>query len=129
VWNLDDDSRYFKLLSISIPHAETWGGFDREKRERIRAAVIEQWSESVPAARWWALRLYARKAGAKWDIENIPKLVVDAFSAEQLAKDSSSYPQLGLYQCDTIECVRMVQVAGEPCAGGDSTLIEIYGAR
>ena len=129
MWNLDDASRYFKVVSVTVPHAETWGGSDGEKRERIRSAALDKWPSSMPAARWWAFRLYTRKGGTNWDIENIPKLVVDAFSAKQLTEDRSSHHQLGLYRCDTIEYVRMVQVAGESHQGGDSTVIEIFGAR
>jgi hypothetical protein len=49
--------------------------------------------EILPAAKWWAFRLFSRKPGNGWDVENIPKLIVDAFSDEQIQKDRSDYPR------------------------------------
>jgi hypothetical protein len=129
MWNLDDERAYFRLPPMTILRAYTWGDHDRDKRESIRRAVAPDFPSEVPRARWWAFRLYARKGGDGWDIENIPKLVVDAFCGEQIVKDRSAYPQLQLYEKDTIEFVRMVQVAGEQSSRGDSTVIEIFGAR
>lgn len=129
MWNLDDAGLYFKLLSARVPYAHTWGASDREKREDIRGALAFRFPSSVPPACWWAFRLYTRKRGVAWDVENIPKVVVDAFSKEQIQKDGSAYSQVGLYANDTIEHVRMVQVAGEPGSGEDSTIVEIFGAK
>ena len=129
MWDLDDGRLYFKVISVTIPYAYTWGSEERNKREAIRRAVAPHFPAHVPPARWWAFRLYARKAGDRWDVENIPKLLVDAFSGEQIEKDGSGYPQLRLYEKDTIEHVRMVQVAGEQFFDEDSTIIEIFGAR
>lgn len=92
MWDLDDKNSYFKLVSVTIPHAYTWGSAERDKREDIRKAVAPHLPRHIPPARWWAFRLYARKTGNRWDVENIPKLVVDAFSREQIDKDRSAYP-------------------------------------
>lgn len=128
-WNLDDTDHYFKLLAVTIPHAFTWGTSDLAKREAIRRAMAPEWPTSIPQAKWWAFRLFAHKSNANWDVENIPKLVIDAFSLEQILKDRSAYPRLGLYDTDTISHVRMVQVAGVSTHGEDFTVIEIFGAR
>ncbi|HLY22024.1 MAG TPA: hypothetical protein VKT83_06105 [bacterium] len=128
-WTLDDTDSYFKFLCAKIPYAHTWGGSDREKREEIRRAVAPSFPLNIPPARWWALRLYTRKRGDDWDIENIPKLVVDAFSKDQIGKDRSAYPEVGLFAYDTIDYVRIVQVAGEPRSDEDSTIVEIFGAK
>ncbi len=130
MWDLDDEALYFKLIDVSIPHAFTWGNGDRGKREAIRSAVAPWFPRSVPEARWWAFRLYARKAGCHgFDVENIPKLIVDAFARDQITRDGSTYAALAIYDDDDICSVRMVQVAGEPSERDDSTVIQIYGRR
>lgn len=75
-------------------------------------------------------RLYVRKTGKHgFDVENIPKLIVDAFARVQIERDRSEYPELAIYEDDKIESVGMVQVAGERCGDDDSTAIQIYGRR
>ena len=128
MWDLEDQSLYFRLLNVTISHALTWGSGDLEKRETIRSAVASSFPAEIPPARWWAFRLYAKKGGShSYDVENIPKLIVDAFAGKQLRRDHSQYPQLELYEDDNVESVAMVQVAGEASEGGDSTRIEIFG--
>ncbi|NOZ06233.1 MAG: hypothetical protein GXP41_07780 [Chloroflexi bacterium] len=130
MWNLDDQDIYFNLLDIPIPYAFTWGSNDREKRERIRAAVAPKFPMEIPYARWWAFRLYVKKGGShSYDVDNIPKLIVDAFSGKLLRQDGSQYPQLEIYEDDKVGSVAMVQVGGEAFEGGDSTRIEIFGRR
>ncbi len=130
MWNLDDSALYFKLLCETIPYAFTWGEKDREKREKIRAAIASKFPNEIPQARWWAFRLYAKKGGHNgYDVENIPKLIVDAFSGTLLRQDDSSFHQLELYADDKVGRVAMVQVRGEAFEGGDSRRIEIFGRR
>ena len=130
MWNLEDQSVYFRLLDVTIPHAFTWGSGDLEKRETIRRSVASSFPTEIPPAQWWAFRLYARKGGGhSYDVENIPKLIVDAFAGKQLRRDQSKYPQLELYEDDKVDSVAMVQVAGESSDDGDSTRIEIFGRR
>lgn len=130
MWNLEDEALYFKLLEVLVPYAFTWGHKDREKREAIRRAVASGFPGTVPEARWWAFRLYVRKAGKQgFDVENIPKLIVDAFARVQIEKDRSEYPELAIYEDDKIASVGMVQVAGEQSEDDDSTAIQIYGRR
>lgn len=128
MWNLDETSQYFKLLSVRIPHAFTWGDKDREKRETIRRAVAPSIPSVRPNARWWAFRLYVRKR-IEFDVENVPKLIVDAFCADQIRRDGSQYIETALYECDTAGFVGMVQVAGEFGTVEDSTVIEVFGRR
>ena len=78
MWNLDDESLYFRLLNVTVPYAFTWGNKDREKRELIRKAVEPDFPADFPKARWWAFRIFASKR-TRFDVENIPKLIVDAF--------------------------------------------------
>lgn len=129
MWNLEDTSKYFQLLDTTIPHAYTWGSNGLAKRESIRAAIAVVLPQAIPSAKWWAFRIFAKKQGSRWDIENIPKLIVDAFSHEQIARDGSNYSHVGLYVDDTASHVRLVQIAGEQCSSQDSTRIEIFGGK
>jgi len=130
MWNLEDHSLYFRLFDITIPHAFTWGDGNQAKREDIRAEVAPRFPATIPRARWWAFRLCAKKGGrASFDVENIPKLIVDAFSGKMLRQGGSQYPRLELYGEDTVDRVGMVQVAGEAFEGGDSTRGEVLGRR
>ena len=130
MWNLDDDKFYFKLLDVTIPFAFTWGSDDHQKRETIRQAVASRFPSAIPKAQWWAFRLYAKKGGSHgFDVENIPKLIVDSFAESQIIRDSSRYLELALYEDDQIDHVRMVQVSGEASTSGNTTRIEIFGRR
>jgi len=131
-WNLDDEDKYFKLFAAEIPYAYTWGccdkGRDRERRENIRRESVGEFPRDIPKARWWALRIFAEKQGDGWDVDNLSKLVVDAFCGKQLRDDNSEFQHMELYKDDTVEFVRMVQVAGEQSQHQDRTVIEVFGA-
>jgi len=61
-------------------------------------------------------------------VDNIPKLVVDALCGKRLREDNSEFQHMILYDDDTVEFVRMVQVAGEQSKHQDRTVIEVFGA-
>ena len=131
-WNLDDKDKYFKLFTAKIPYAYTWGNDngDKQKRENIRRELVREFpdADNIPMARWWAFRIFAEKSGRPWDVDNIPKLVVDALCGKRLREDNSEFQHMNLYEDDTIEFVRMVQVAGEQSKHQDRTVIEVFGA-
>jgi hypothetical protein len=84
---------------------------------------------SIPKVEWWAFRIFVRKVGYRqFDIENVPKLIIDAFCQKQITRDGSVYKKIGLYKDDTIDYVRIVQVGGERSAE-DSTMVEIFGKK
>lgn len=132
MWHLNNPEKFFKLVTLSLPFTLTWGASarctDREKRERIRQFSAPFFPAQILPAKWWAFRIHAQKAGNRWDVENIPKLIVDSFSEEQILKDASLYKKVAIYAKDTVEYVRMVQVSGEPSNGDESTIVEIFGA-
>jgi len=131
-WNLDDEGKYFKLFSAKIPYAYVWGNWDdRDRRENIRRELVGVFpdTDNIPRPRWWAFRIFAEKGGCRWDVDNLPKLVVDALSREQLREDNSEFQHMALYENDTVEFVRMVQVAGEKSERQDRMVIEVFGAR
>ena len=128
MWNLDDGSVYFRLPEISIPLAFTWGGNDRRKRELVRDAAWRVFPRPIPIAQSWAFRLFVRRPDT-FDVDNVPKIIVDAFSADQLQRDDSQYLPIRLYDDDNVRHVPMVQVAGESSDGEILTRIEVFGRR
>jgi hypothetical protein len=131
MWNLDDLHRYIPLGRFEMPWATTYGNTspghtDREKRERIReAAEAGIWPR--PDIKQWGFRVLVRKAGKRmFDIENVPKLIVDAFCKRRIKKDGTRHAALGLYEDDTLDEVVILQIAGER-ADKDSTAVEIFG--
>lgn len=72
---------------------------------------------------------YSFVVRTKFDVDNIPKIVLDAFCAKQLKRDNSKYHSVSLYEDDTVRHVSMVQVAGEPSNGTFLTRIEVFGRR
>ena len=130
-WNLDDKEKYFKLFIAQISSAYTWGNdSDEERRATIRQESLKVCPnrDEIQEVKWWAFRIFVEKGGNDWDVDNIPKLVVDAFS-RKLIDDDSEFPGVTLYDDDTVEFVRMVQVAGKQSKHQDRTVIEVFGAR
>ena len=134
MWNLDDSNKYMLVHSFEFPKALTWGDGDITKREYIRSQAAKSFSkENYSLIKAWAFRIYVWKAENQknFDIENVPKLIVDAFSEEQLQKDKRKLPQitnLSLFEKDTIDYVKIVQVGGER-SNQDRTRVEIFGCK
>lgn len=101
------------------------GKTDRERRENYRNAVLGK--IQPVSALWWAFRITVRKSGRPLDVDNIAKTIIDSFCAGQIARDGSTFTQLGLYPDDTFDHVRVLQVIGNRSDTVDSTLIEIFG--
>ena len=107
MWELTDESKYFKVHAFAFPAVLTLGNNEKAKRERVRSAAGQGFSNSVPKVTWWAFRIFVKKSGKAFDVENVPKIIVDAFCAKQIAGDQSRYTQLGLCPDDTIDYVRI----------------------
>lgn len=135
LWNLNDALLYQKFHSFEIPKAFTYadmreGYRDRDKRELIRETAAASFPQFLPEVKWWAFRIIVNKKGRRaFDIENVPKLVIDAFCSKQIEKDGSEdrFRQLGLYADDTVDHVRLMQVFGERAETSDRTHVEIFG--
>jgi hypothetical protein len=134
MWDLDDENEYLKIHSFNLKEAFTYadmrpGQTDKEKRERIRLAANHNFPINIPKVEWWAFRIFVRKVGNRqFDIENVPKLIVDAFCKNQIFQDGSAHTNVGLYDDDTIDFVRILQVGGERYLE-DSTKVEIFGKK
>jgi hypothetical protein len=86
----------------------------------------------VSNVRYWGFRILvtkSRRRRGEFDIENVPKLIIDAFCAKQFGKwdKHSKYCSLGLYDNDTIDTVCLLLVRGERSSGPDATSVEIHG--
>ncbi len=135
MWNLDDETRYVKVHSFTMPRAFTYadmrpGHTDRDKREYIRTKAAESFPTNIPSIKWWAFRILVKKAGGRpFDIENVPKLIVDAFCRWQVQKDGSKYENLCLFADDTLDYVKIIEVGGMRSQEGDTTEVEIFGYK
>ena len=128
IWNLDDENLYFRLPPIEISRAFTWGSEDRAKREVVRKAALTVFPPILPHADWWAFRIFVQRPD-DFDVDNVPKIIVDAFCVGQIRRDGSEYISVGLYQDDTATHVGMVQIAGEQNNRGILTTIEVFGRK
>ncbi|MBI4094570.1 MAG: hypothetical protein HY435_00030, partial [Candidatus Liptonbacteria bacterium] len=130
-WDLDDD---YTLISVfEYPKAFTWarmdpGHTDPEKREYIREIAAKSFPATIPDVQRWAFGISVAKHGnVRFDIDNVPKLIIDAFCKRQIREDNSKYPQVGLFEDDTIDTVRILNIRGER-GRKDFTKVEIFGA-
>ena len=132
-WNLDDKNRYILVYSFEFSKAFTYAdmreGFrDKDKREYIRSEAVKRFPDDIPSIKWWAFRIFVRKTNSRpFDIENVPKLIIDSFCKQQIDRDKSKYKELGLYKDDTIDYVKVLMVGGSR-SKKDFTKVEIFGA-
>lgn len=126
MWNLEDSTKYVKFMSLSIPHVWTWASQnDRARREAIREFAADLVPGSRPESAKWAFRIRAF-GSLNYDVDNVPKLIIDAFCQSQIQTDRSTHINVGLYPRDTVEHVIMVQVSGDIEPESQLTQIEIY---
>lgn len=135
MWDLDNEARYLKVHSFSILEAFTYadtrkGQTDTDKRERIRTRAAEDFPDSIPTVEWWAFRIFVKKSGnRRFDIESVPKLIVDAFCRRQIQEDGSQYKQPGLFSDDTIDFVRVIEVGGMRSQDENTIKVEVFGCK
>jgi hypothetical protein len=140
--NLDDTNSFEKVLEFQLNEAFTYSSTtsghtdDAEKRERIRAAALNvlQAQPQRPIRPnnydWWAFRIRVTKSTRRpFDIDNVPKEFIDAFCATTIQTDGSQHANLALFQDDTIDHVKYLEVYGERVANADDeiTQVEIFG--
>lgn len=59
------------------------------------------------------------------DVDNIPKLILDSFSKKLVEEDNSKVEEAGLYEDDSLEYVKFIEVYGD-LGEEDKVLIEVY---
>src|SRR5205807_1320722 len=95
--------------------ADTRPGYkDKEKREKIRKQAARLPRNIPEGVEKCAFRISVSVADRRrFDIENVVKLIIDAFCIRQIQEDESQYRDIGLYADDTIDHVVVLQVEGE----------------
>lgn len=132
LWLLDDGRRFVRVASFDLEWASTYGDTrpghtDREKRERIRERAASVVGPVPPGATQWAFRIQVSKRGrGRFDIENVPKLIIDAFCRSQIRLDKSPLAQVGLYDDDIIDHVVALEVVGARTDGPETTTVEVF---
>ena len=126
--NLDNKSEFELFHSFTFPNVYTYGDGDSFKREKIREAASRGFPNIGKEYKWWAFRIIVTSDDSKikFDIDNVPKLIIDSFSGSQIERDDTKYKNLSLYPDDTVESVRILEVIGN-IGTEKKTIIEIFG--
>lgn len=129
MWDLDSKQDFVLIHHFRVPAVYTWGDGDLTKREAIRKCA----SVNFPDRRceWYGFRIrakFSRAVNRNRDLENVPKLIIDAFSESQIKRDQSQYT-VALYPDDNLDCVRVIQTEGEYSDDEDATEVWIFGKR
>lgn len=106
------------------------GEGEPQKREEIRKNAKEGFPAKIPSCKWYAFSIKVKRNYSERpvDIENIPKLIIDAFSAGIIKRDKSLYRSLVLYSDDDLTNVRALTIEGDFCKQeASSTEVWIYG--
>jgi len=106
-----------------IPHIFTEGEGDHQKREEIRKSASKGFPCRLPNCKWFASSIKVKRNSAerKVDIENIPKLIIDAFAEGIVRNDESVYSNLVLHADDDLKNVRALTIEGDFCQDASST--------
>ena len=129
--NFDDAKQFILIHHFNIPAIYTFGDKDRDKRENIRRNALKNFQKKPYRCKWYGFRIKVERSMFKrpLDIENIPKLIIDAFSSEQIDRDKSRYPRMKLYPDDTLEHIRVIQIEGKFSDNKDNTEVWIFGKK
>lgn len=127
MWNLDDTTYYSLFSRFELDRVLTFGANDAAKREVVRHAAAARWPHHLRHFDAWAFRITAHRQ-KDFDVDNVPKIIIDAFCKERIERDGSNYPAVALYPTDTMDHVRLVQVSGSKTTE-QRTLIEIFGCK
>ena len=132
MWDFSDSKEFFLIHHFKIPSIYTWGGKDLGKREDIRRCALKNFPQKPPKCKWYAFYIEIERNPLErpLDIENVPKLIIDAFSSDQIHKDKSRYSKTELYADDDLKHVRAVQIEGKfSNNGSNNTEVWIFGKR
>ena len=70
--------------------------------------------------------LKTKNSKHRYDVDNIPKLILDSFSKKLVEEDNSKVEEAGLYEDDSLEYVKFIEVYGD-LGEEDKVLVEVYG--
>ena len=124
-----NNAGFVLIHHFEIPHIYTWGDRELQKREEIRRCAKEGFPANIPNCKWFAFDIKVKRKCTERpvDIENIPKLIIDAFSEGITKHDKSAYRNLALYCDDDLQNVRALSIEGDFCYEESSTEVWIYG--
>jgi hypothetical protein len=133
MWDFDDRKEFALILHFSIPAIYTWGEREKEKREIIRRIAIKNLPKGhIFNYKWYGFRIKVRRRrklkGRRFDIENVPKLIIDAFSKKLIENDNSKYPKCAIYKDDILDYVKAIQIEGD-FNKQNSTEVWIFGKK
>jgi len=132
MWNFNDSNEFTLVHHFKIPAIYTWGDQDPDKREEIRKNALKDFPQKSLDCKWYAFYIEVERSPFErpLDIENVPKLIIDAFSSEQIDKDKSRYRNTGLYPDDDLKHVRAFQIEGKFSNNGrNNTEVWIFGKK
>jgi len=132
MWNFDDPKEFVPIHHFNIPSVLTWGDKYPSKREEIRRNAFKNFPEKLPKCKWYAFYIKVERNSLErhLDIENVPKLIIDAFSSNQIDRDESRYNKMGLYPDDDLRYVRALQIEGKFSDNGkNNTEVRIFGKK
>lgn len=130
--NLDfgNTENFILIHHFKFPKVYTWAEKDPEKREEIRKNALKNFPNKLPKCNWYAFQIRVKRSHfeRQLDIENIPKLIIDAFSREMIYRDKSRYASVCLYPDDDLRYVRCVQINADFSDDGtNATEVWIFG--
>jgi hypothetical protein len=131
MWDFRNSKEFALIHHFTIPAIYTWGEKERDKREEIRRNASKNFPDS-PKYEWYAFYIEVDRDSFErpLDIENVPKLIIDAFSSGIMEKDESSYRKIGLYSDDDLRHVRALQIEGKLNRNGTNTTeVWIFGKK
>jgi len=131
VSNLDDKEKFTLIHHFRIPAIYTWGDRDVDKREEIRRIALKYFPTGPYDFEWYGFRIKVKRKvhGRDLDLENVPKLIIDAFSGWQIDRDRSTYPKVEIYKDDHLRWVRVIQIEGEFTRDEENTEVWVFGRK
>jgi hypothetical protein len=127
---LEQQKPYNSIIKFSYNASFTFGNKDKEKREQIRKAASLNISAEIKKYKYYAFEIKVIKKGKRsFDLDNVPKLIIDSFCEKQIEKDKSRYKNLAFYPDDSLEYVIKINLEGRKAILGeeDKTEVEILG--
>jgi hypothetical protein len=135
--DLDNPHEFARIVSFEVQHAFAYGNgdADRNRREIIREAADTAIEPENPhmdlnTFSWFAFRIKVYKYGSgRFDIDNVPKPHIDAFCERQIEDDESNYVHLALYEDDTIDHVKYLEIYGDRIKekSDERTEVDVFG--
>ena len=127
--NLSNISDFEKIFEFELNEVFTWGNNDKEKREIIRQSAYSEIPKGLSTEDYvWGFKIYFTKnknSKHRCDVDNIPKLILDSFSKKSIDKDNFKVKEAGLYEDDSLEYVKFIEVYGD-LGKEDKVLVEVY---